>query len=563
MVLVDYSIRREICHDDSSLEDQRLRLLMDENISNFCPRLRQAVSRLSRHRVGPLKQLVHLSDFQSSNSFLMPTGPNKSTQSPRYDMFVLSLPYLDEEISTTVNRNYMVRWSIIAQCGLPHRAPEVILLGMDNLSVVMGHKKSTPNQSRNNQRSQHQTDITFQETYWQQFVANESFHLQCLTKWEKLNTETNASLQYCLLADQLYDCYANFQLYKLKMSLKSPLMIHPPAHLIQAHTQYKQLVKLSKSSMSEPHPTDINVELFMDLDTVNKNEFEDRNHKNSSVVRLRAIVKLLIYEQIQQSLPLLTGSCIDDSQSYLVSVTATFAFNGTSNKNNNVDNLKNKNYLVRILNPKLSSTTKQGALFIKTMDSLTNGLTMLHSTDFVTFVNKVQNAAISAIVSYGGQKINEESKLDDSAKFLFEMLFQKFCNSSPNGNCLLDYRVSDSTNQDTTSFIRILLVDKSSIIDNNYLKYILSVEFKKGKTGNKGTNKRLFPFIALRSVYDDNMYEHVLDIKIPDNIIETDKNELTKMVEAAIINGMKQLKNKILIPALIQYKREQSFLNIG
>lgn len=141
----------------------------------------------------------------------MPTDSNLCTQFPRNDIFVLSLPYLSEDISTAANHNYMVRWSIIAQCGLPHRAPEVILLGMDDLSTVMGYRKPTSSQSHNNQPHHHQTDIIFQENYWQQFVVNESFHLQCLIKWDKLNTETNASLQYCLLADQLYECYASFQ----------------------------------------------------------------------------------------------------------------------------------------------------------------------------------------------------------------------------------------------------------------------------------------------------------------------------------------------------------------
>lgn len=51
MVVVDYSTDHDICYDDASFEEQRL---MDENISNFCPRLRQAVNRLSRHRVGEL-----------------------------------------------------------------------------------------------------------------------------------------------------------------------------------------------------------------------------------------------------------------------------------------------------------------------------------------------------------------------------------------------------------------------------------------------------------------------------------------------------------------------------
>lgn len=143
---------------------------------------------------------------------MVPTKAYMCTQYPRNDMFVLSVPYLSEEISAASNHNYMVRWSIIAQCGFPSRAPEVILLGMDDLSVITGYASTS--QSRNNQRfqqRQHQTDSIFQESFWQQYVANDSFQLKCLTKWEKVNSDEDLSLQYCVLADQLYECYANFQ----------------------------------------------------------------------------------------------------------------------------------------------------------------------------------------------------------------------------------------------------------------------------------------------------------------------------------------------------------------
>lgn len=165
------------------------------------------------------------------------------------------------------------------------------------------------------------------------------------------------------------------------MSLKAPLMIHPPAHLVQAHTQYKQLVKLSKLPISETHPTDINVELFVDLDTIEINEFEVcRNQTNSSLVRLRAIIKSITSEQPDSSLA--TNSCVDDSSSHLVSVTATFAYSDQNSKNNVADNWKNKNYFVRILSPKLSGTTKQGVYFVMLLESLTHGPAMVPSAEF-------------------------------------------------------------------------------------------------------------------------------------------------------------------------------------
>lgn len=159
-----------------------------------------------------MKQNIQLSDFQCSSTFMVPTKAFMCTQYPRNDMFVLSMPYLTEEISSGSNHNYMVRWSIIAQCAYPNRAPEVILLGMDDLSVVTGYTSTI--QARNNQRfqpRQHQIDSIYQESFWQQFVATDAFQLKCLSKWDKLNSEVNLSLQYCLLADQLYECYANFQ----------------------------------------------------------------------------------------------------------------------------------------------------------------------------------------------------------------------------------------------------------------------------------------------------------------------------------------------------------------
>lgn len=153
---------------------------------------------------------MHLSDFQSSDLSSLPTDSLISNiQPPRNDMFVLALPYLYEENSPVSSHNFMVRWSIIAQCGRPDKAPEVILLEMVNSSIVSGYGEATSHRAQ--QRQQYQTNQIVQERYWQQYVASDAFYIQCLTKWDKMNNNSSSLLQYCLLADQLYECYANFQ----------------------------------------------------------------------------------------------------------------------------------------------------------------------------------------------------------------------------------------------------------------------------------------------------------------------------------------------------------------
>lgn len=164
-----------------------------------------------------MQQRVYLSDFQSSTVSSLPTdGLTSSTQHPRNDRFVLALPYFCEDTSTAPTN--MVRWSIIAQCSHPDKAPEVILLGMDRSSLVSGYREATIlRRTNSSQRPQqlerrvHQTYQIIQERYWQQFVASDLFHMPCLTKWDKINNDNSSLFQYCLLADQLYQCYAHFQ----------------------------------------------------------------------------------------------------------------------------------------------------------------------------------------------------------------------------------------------------------------------------------------------------------------------------------------------------------------
>lgn len=61
MVVVDYSIHDRMCLNELDQNgEQILQLLLDQDaavdiaIENFCPRLRQAVTALSRHKVGEL-----------------------------------------------------------------------------------------------------------------------------------------------------------------------------------------------------------------------------------------------------------------------------------------------------------------------------------------------------------------------------------------------------------------------------------------------------------------------------------------------------------------------------
>lgn len=164
---------------------------------------------------------MQLSDFQSSALPSLPTNDlSSNVQLPRNDKFVLALPYLYEDNLPISRHNFMVRWLIIAQCGRPDKAPEVILLETDYSSINSGygetsHRTQQPPQQL--QRRQCQTNQIIQERYWQQYVASDTFYIQCLTKWDKIINNSSFTLQYCLLADQLYECYVNFQVCILKI----------------------------------------------------------------------------------------------------------------------------------------------------------------------------------------------------------------------------------------------------------------------------------------------------------------------------------------------------------
>lgn len=170
------------------------------------------------------------------------------------------------------------------------------------------------------------------------------------------------------------------------MSLKStPTMAQPPPYLIQAYTQYKQLTKLAKSTAAEDTvSTEINIELFTDLDSaINAKDYDDRrNQMPLPLVRLRAIISMVSCEKASSEL-LVNTEDNDENKKLLslASVTATFPStnNAVTTSSSNIKNITvpgnsngnlNKKYIVRILNPKLSRTTHQGAMMAMMLDAI-------------------------------------------------------------------------------------------------------------------------------------------------------------------------------------------------
>ncbi|CAH1732220.1 unnamed protein product [Aphis gossypii] len=437
---------------------------------------------------------------------------------------------------------------------------------------------------RTQQRRQYQTNQIFQERYWQQYVASDAFYIQCLTKWDKMNNNGSNLLQYCLLADQLYECYTNFQLYKLKISLKStPSMIQPPSQLVLAYTQYKQLIKLSKLTMAELDNvmTDINVEIFVDLEN-GINNYDDRRNQitSAATVRMRAIISIISSEQTVTPLTPEATDCKNDNKLLqLASVTGIFQSTGNKNatKSGDANATLNKKFVVRILSSKLSRITPQGAMMSMMLNAITDQCLDSTVIDFVTYVRRVQQAAVQ---SYNYDNSNNKtdkpsSDISDnySMKLLLEALNEAFCDHPSNGNCLLDYQIdNDETSTKNTSFIRFLLIDEDIVTETTQLKYILTIEYNKElheklqsstdlENTNKFDTKESVPIIALRSVYDDESSDNYLNIDIND-ITETDKNsvkynsELAKVIKITAINGMRILRKDVLTPVLTRYNKE-------
>lgn len=163
-------------------------------------------------------------------------------------------------------------------------------------------------------------------------------------------------------------------------------MVHPPLQLIQAFTQFKHLSKYSKLKNSEVDivNTDISVELFIDLDGGSNAVDYENNHNrfSSAFVCIRAVISMVSFEETGSTLPIHTGitDCKNDCRVLLnlASITANFPPTGPTsrtNLNKNATNQAandslNKNYLIRILNPKLSRRTQQGIMMAMMLDSI-------------------------------------------------------------------------------------------------------------------------------------------------------------------------------------------------
>lgn len=186
------------------------------------------------------------------------------------------------------------------------------------------------------------------------------------------------------------------------------------------------------------------------------------------------------------------------------------------------------------------------------------------------FIIKLYNCEVE---TDNEEKMSDDSN-DNSVQLLLESLYKTFCSLPSNGNYLLDYQINNHCNtiDKTTSFIRFLLVDGDVLSENTQLKYILTIEYNnnelskacKSSTNEENANqtivKKIAPIVALRSVYDDENYENYLNIDIASIIDSADKNreiheDLAAVIKTATVNGMRQLRHKVLTPVLTRYNK--------
>jgi len=123
--------------------------------------------------------------------------------------------------------------------------------------------------------------------------------------------------------------------------------------------------------------TDINIELFIDLEN-GINNYDDRRNQitAAATVRMRAIISLVSSEQTASTAPITTEAtdCKNDTKvSQLASVTGTFPPTGNKNatKPGDTNVALNKKFVVRILSSKLSRTTPQGAMMAIMLNAIT------------------------------------------------------------------------------------------------------------------------------------------------------------------------------------------------
>lgn len=170
----------------------------------------------------------------------------------------------------------------------------------------------------------------------------------------------------------------------MKSTLSPPL-----SQLIEAYTQYKQLMKLSKSNTVEMDKvvTDTSVELLVELeDNLMAKEYKQRN--STVLVRMRVIISITPNELTAAPETMLTTAThtIDNNKvQHLASVNTTFpppASSGTNNMpaNNNL----NKKYVVKIINPKLDNTTHQYDMMATMLDTTSEPILDTTMIDFGT-----------------------------------------------------------------------------------------------------------------------------------------------------------------------------------
>jgi len=142
--------------------------------------------------------------------------------------------------------------------------------------------------------------------------------------------------------------------------------MQPPPQLIEAYTQYKQLVKLSKSTTVEDVgtvTTAMCIELLVELeDSLTAKEYEDRRKQkiSSGVVQMRVIISL----EPTMSFPNSTESAANQNLNYnmlnLAVVNTTFPISVTPGSNNkNSPKFSKNKYVVRIINPNINTTHQQ------------------------------------------------------------------------------------------------------------------------------------------------------------------------------------------------------------
>lgn len=178
------------------------------------------------------------------------------------------------------------------------------------------------------------------------------------------------------------------------MSLKLVSSAQPSQQLIEAYTQYKQLVKLSKSTkesvdyLTSDRTTVLSVELLVELeDALIAKEYEDRRKQriSSGLVQMRVIISLQPIELAKTS-PLSNASAnqnLYDGMLNLAVVNTIYSPQitpGSSNKN--IPKLLKNKYDVKFINPNLINSTHQQDMIASMLENASESCLDTRMTDF-------------------------------------------------------------------------------------------------------------------------------------------------------------------------------------